>query len=148
MASGFTVIFRKGFPTLILSYSLKAHLCFPFVFSSLLFLFRFLIHLGFVWAFGGEGSDFHSQGWLHPTPIPMTEWPTCPPPTCTDTSRTLHFQFRSHPFPLSFPRPSSLPHHSDSYGFRTCSRIWPGDQSFPSLLSVRISLPLPDVSPS
>ena len=70
MASGFMVIFRKGFPTLIVSYFFKTHLCFPLVSSSFLFLFRFLIHLGFALALGGQGSNFLSPGWLphHPNP--------------------------------------------------------------------------------
>ena len=52
MAFGFRVIFRKGFPTLTILKKKKKNSCFLSVFLSFLFLFRFLIHLGFVLALG------------------------------------------------------------------------------------------------
>lgn len=106
MASGFRVIFRKGFPTLILLYFLKTHLCFLLVFLSFLFLFRFLIHLGFVLALGGERSNFLSSDSYHIITAPVTEWSLCAPLTHKDTlSHTLSFQLYSGPIPLPFPCP-------------------------------------------
>lgn len=123
MASGFTVIFRKGFPIPILSYSLKTHLCFLFVFSSFLFLFRFLIHLGFVLAFRGEGSNFLSPRWLHISPVPVTERSICAPRRSSDTSLIRYISSSVTFLPPLFSGPSSAPHHLDSYGFRTCFKI-------------------------
>lgn len=108
MASGFRVIFRKGFPTLILLYFLKTHLCFLLVFLSFLFLFRFLIHLGFVLTLGGERSNFLSLRRIprHPSP---GYWVIhlCSTDTQWHLSHTLNFQF--YWGPISVPLICSTP---------------------------------------
>lgn len=87
IASRFRVMLRKGFPTLTRLYFLKPHSCFLLVFPSVLFMFSFLIHLGFVPASGGGRSPIsllQDDGCL--LSVPITKWPICPPPTCTTPS--------------------------------------------------------------